>query len=148
MLGVSPIENQILTESNPQICRTLEWKTAIKLLPLWLSSFRDGDERVPPGSAGPRLHLQMGSLQIFDRGTFWVLPLTYFYLTKSARVCLFPNLPKLTTCAAAPLVLTPLVRHRGFIWVRSRSRLYDGRRRGGAPSPQGPLCAGQLPLLL
>ena len=25
----------------------------------------------------------------FDRGTFWVLPLTYFYLPKSARVYLF-----------------------------------------------------------
>ena len=35
----------------------------------------------------------MGSLQIpclFDRGTFGVLPLTYFDLPKSARAYLFP----------------------------------------------------------
>ena len=33
----------------------------------------------------------MGSLQIsfFDRGTFWVLPLAYFYPPKSARAYLF-----------------------------------------------------------
>ena len=36
----------------------------------------------------------MGSLQFLcflDRGTFWVLPLTYFYLPKSARAYLFPQ---------------------------------------------------------
>ena len=41
-----------------------------------------------------------------DRGTFWVLPLAYVYLPKSARSYLFPNLSKLITFAAAPLVLT------------------------------------------
>ena len=58
----------------------------------------------------------MGSLQIsmwFDRGTFWVLPLTYFCLPKGARTYLFfHNLSKLMTFAAAPLVLTPFVRNR------------------------------------
>ena len=36
-----------------------------------------------------------GSLQIcllFDRGTFWVPPSTYFNLPKSARAYLFPNI--------------------------------------------------------
>ena len=36
----------------------------------------------------------IGSLQIscfFDGGTFWVLPLTYYYLPKSARAYLFPQ---------------------------------------------------------
>ena len=28
----------------------------------------------------------------FDRGTFWVLPLTCFFLPKSARVYLFPQI--------------------------------------------------------
>ena len=27
----------------------------------------------------------------FDRGTFWVLPLTYFYISKSARAYLSPQ---------------------------------------------------------
>ena len=31
---------------------------------------------------------------LFDRGIFWVLPLTYFYSLKSARAYLFPNLSK------------------------------------------------------
>ena len=30
------------------------------------------------------------NLMFFDRGTFGVLPLTYFYLPKSARAYLFP----------------------------------------------------------
>ena len=57
----------------------------------------------------------MGSLQIccfFDRGTFWVLPLTYFYLPQSSRAYLFSNLSKFITFAAAPLVLTPFVRNQ------------------------------------
>ena len=36
----------------------------------------------------------MGSLQMFmlsDSGTFWILPLTYFWLPKSARAYLFPQ---------------------------------------------------------
>ena len=49
----------------------------------------------------------------FDRGTFWVLPLTYIDLVKSARAYLFPNLLKIITFAAAPTVFTPLVRNQG-----------------------------------
>ena len=46
----------------------------------------------------------------FDRGTFWVLPLTYLYVPKSARAYLFPhNLSKVITFAEAPLALTPFV---------------------------------------
>ena len=45
----------------------------------------------------------------FGKGTFWVLPLTYFYLPKSARAHLFPpNLSNLITSAVAPLVLTQI----------------------------------------
>ena len=48
----------------------------------------------------------------FVRGTFWVLPLTYFYLPKSARAYHFSQSVKIITFAAAPLVLTPFVRNR------------------------------------
>ena len=44
----------------------------------------------------------------FDRGTFWVLPT--FILTKVPGRTFFPNLSKSITCAAAPLVLTLLIR--------------------------------------
>ena len=60
----------------------------------------------------------MGSLRIpclFDRGTFWVLPLTYFCLPKSANTYLFPPICQNVhyLFAAAPLVLTPFVRNQG-----------------------------------
>ena len=66
------------------------------------------------GQMGSALSALMGSLQIpcFLTGTFWVLPLTYFYLPKSASAHLFPNLSKFITFAAAPLVLTPFVRNQ------------------------------------
>ena len=48
----------------------------------------------------------------FDRGTFLVLPLTYFYLPKSARAYLFPQFVKNITFAAAPLVLTSFARNQ------------------------------------
>ena len=48
----------------------------------------------------------------FDRGTFWVLPIIYFYLPKVPGRTFFPNLSKLITFAAAPLVLTPFVRNQ------------------------------------
>ena len=39
----------------------------------------------------------------FDRGTFWVLPLTCFYLPKRAQAYFFPNRSTIITFAAAPL---------------------------------------------
>ena len=52
--------------------------------------------------------------RLFDRGTFWVLPLTYFYLPKKVPGrTFFPNLSKYITFAAAPSVLTPFVRNQG-----------------------------------
>ena len=59
----------------------------------------------------------MGSLQtscFFDRGTFGVLPLTYLCFPKSAQGTFFPNMSKLITFAAAPLVLTPFVRNQNI----------------------------------
>ena len=49
----------------------------------------------------------------FDRGTFGVPPLTYFYLPNSARACLFPQSDR----RPAPLVLTAFVRSQSmFLW--------------------------------
>ena len=62
------------------------------------------------GTNGVSTNGVTANLMFFDRGTFGVLPLTYFDIPKSARVHFSPNLPKLITSAAAPLVLTPFVR--------------------------------------
>ena len=45
------------------------------------------------GSYGQELRILVVSLQLscFLTGTFWVLPLTYFYIPKSARAYLFPQ---------------------------------------------------------
>ena len=90
----------------------------------------------------------MGSLQMFmfsDRRTFWVLPLTYFYLPKSARAYFFPDPSKCIAFAAAPLVLTPFVRNQGALLARPgggrRVRLHA---RGG-PGARRHVPGGHLP---
>ena len=55
------------------------------------------------------------SNMFFDGGTFWVRPLTYFYLPNSARAYLFPQPVKNKYFCSAPLVLTSFVRHQGYI---------------------------------
>ena len=64
-----------------------------------LCAVAQGGEESERGQVGSAL---MGSLQfvVVDRGTFWVLPLTY----------LFRSLSTFVTFAAAPLVSTPFVR--------------------------------------
>ena len=73
------------------------------------------------------------------RGTFGVLPLTYFYIFPNDRAYLSPNLSKYTIFAAAPLVLTLFVRNQGDV-------------RAGAGSGEGSLSgerhAGRLCLLV
>ena len=47
----------------------------------------------------------MGSLRMlacFDRGAFWVLPLTYFIMFKSARAYLFPQSAKIHYFCSGP----------------------------------------------
>ena len=65
----------------------------------------------------PRAHFgkgRMGSVStdgvtavLFDRGTFWALPLVYFYLPEVPGRTFLTNLSKTNTFAAAPSVLTP-----------------------------------------
>ena len=45
---------------------------------------------------------------LFDRGTFWVLPLICFYLPKSARAYLFHHSVKLTYCCSGPISVDPI----------------------------------------
>ena len=53
---------------------------------------------------------QMGSLpfSFCDRGTFWVLKLTCFYLPKSARAYLFPQSVKINYFCSGPMSVDPI----------------------------------------
>ena len=79
--------------------------------PLSPTSFRSGlAGATRKGTNGFSTNVAKTIFMFFDRGTLWVLPLTYFYLPKSARAYLFPQ--SLKTHYAAPLVLTPFVRNQ------------------------------------
>ena len=75
-----------------------------------------------------------------DRGTFWVLPLTYFYLPKSARAYLFPQSVKnhyfcsgpISVDPICPQRIDPLIRpqRRGQPRVRRRTRRRQRRKEG------------------
>ena len=58
----------------------------------------------------------MGSLlfSCFDSRTFWVHPLTYFYIPKSAWAYLFSQSVKIHCFCSGPLALTPFVRNHCF----------------------------------
>ena len=45
---------------------------------------------------------------LFDRGTFWVLPLTYFCLPKRSRACLFPQPVKIYYFCSGPISADPI----------------------------------------
>ena len=47
-------------------------------------------------------------VMFFDRGTFWVLLLTYFYLPKSARAYLFPQSVKINYFCSGPISVDPI----------------------------------------
>ena len=77
---------------------------------------------------------------VFVRGTFGALPLTYFCIPKSTRAYFFSNLSKLIPFAAAPLVLTPFVRSRGALprpAARELRAAGAGAARGAGLGPQG-----------
>ena len=50
---------------------------------------------VGKGTNGVGTNGVTADLMFFDRGTFWVLPLTYFCLPKSARAHIFPQSVKI-----------------------------------------------------
>ena len=64
-------------------------------------------------------------MMLFDRGTFWELPLTYFYLPKSARVYLFPQSIKIHYFRIGPISADP-------IYPQPREATGGMRRQGGS----------------
>ena len=68
---------------------------------------------VPPGDLGKGQmgSALLGSLRIycfFDRGTFWVLPLTYLYSAKRARAYLFPQSVEIRYFCSGPVSVDPV----------------------------------------
>ena len=100
--------------------------------------------RGPPrgAAAGARERDKMGSaligsLQVscfLDRGTFWVLPLTYFHLPKSARAYLFPQSVEIHYFCSGPISVDP-------VSLQPRSPCGPGPaatwRAAWAPTPRG-----------
>ena len=84
------------------------------------------------GQNGVSINGVTANFMLFDRGTFWSLPFTY-YLPKSARAYLFPQSVKFITFAAAPLVLTVFVRNQMDHWlpdgVRTNGAFTEGQKR-------------------
>ena len=75
----------------------------------------------------------MGSLQItcfFDRGPFWVFPLTSFYLTKSARAYFFPKSVNMYYFRSGPMSVYP-------IWPQSKGGEGPDERRLDEGAGQG-----------
>ena len=60
------------------------------------------------GTNGVSTNGVTANFMFFDRGTFWVLPLTYFYLPKSARAYLFPQSVKIHYFCSGPISVDPI----------------------------------------
>ena len=60
------------------------------------------------GQMGSALMGVTANFMFFDRGTFWVLPLTCFYIHKSARVYLFPQSVKIDYFCSGPISVDPI----------------------------------------
>ena len=70
------------------------------------------------------------NLVFFDRGTFWVLPLTYFHLPKSARLSLFPQSDEMHSFRGGPMSV--LSATKGAAGARGAAPLGAEPAAGGA----------------
>ena len=73
---------------------------------------------VGEGQTGSALRGSLQILVVFDRGTFWVLPLTYLYLPKSARAYLFPQSVKIHYFCSGPTSAGPHLSATRFVPAR------------------------------
>ena len=69
------------------------------------------------GTNGVSTNGVTANFMFFGRGTFWVLPLAYFYLPKSARACLFPQSVKVHYFRSGPISVDPICPQ-----IKARSR--------------------------
>ena len=64
--------------------------------------------RCRKGTNGVSTNGVTAKFMCFDRGIFWVLPLTYFYLPKRARAYLFPQSVKSPYFFSGPISVDPI----------------------------------------
>ena len=55
------------------------------------------------GTNGVSTNGVTADFMFFDRGTYWVLPLTYFYIPKRASAYLFPQSAKINCFRSGPI---------------------------------------------
>ena len=67
-----------------------------------------GNYGVRKGTNGVSTNGVTANFLFFDRGTFWVLPLTYFYLPKSARAYLFSQSVEIHYFCSGPIGVDPI----------------------------------------
>ena len=60
------------------------------------------------GTDGVSTNWGTANLMFFDRGTCWVLPLTYLYIPKSARAYLFPPSVQIPYFCSGRISLDPI----------------------------------------
>ena len=97
-------------------------------------------EELGKGQNGVSANGVAANSMCFGRGTFWVLPFTYFIFPKVPGRTFFPNPSKVITFAAAPLVSTPFVRNQGAAAAaegRGRAVQADRGAPGGPRAPAG-----------
>ena len=74
------------------------------------------------GTNGVSTNRVSATFMSFGRGTFWVLPLTYFYPPKSARAHFFFHSVKVHYFCSGPLAFTPSVRKQGMLYLSAEQR--------------------------
>ena len=60
------------------------------------------------GRMGSALMESLQNFVLFDRINLWVRPLTYFYIPKSARACLFPQSVNICCFCSGPINVDPI----------------------------------------
>ena len=66
------------------------------------SKFEEVADATQKGTTGVSTNGPTANFTFFDRGTFWVLPLTYIYLPQVPGRAFFPYLANVITFAVAP----------------------------------------------
>ena len=62
------------------------------------------------GTNGVSTNGVTANVMFVDRGTFWVFPLTYFYIPKSARAYLFPQSVNIPYFCSGSISVDPICR--------------------------------------
>ena len=74
------------------------------------------------GTTGVNTNGVVAAFKFVDGGTFCVLPLTYFYIPKSARVYLFPQSVKIHYFCSGPISVDPICPQPSGVYCPSKQQ--------------------------